>query len=98
VSKDFLVPAKDGVLLTLRVSTGAKRTSIEGYYGESALKLRIAAPPANGRANPELERFLAGLLGVSRADIAVIRGASSRDKVVSVRGLSPSETRNTLLH
>jgi uncharacterized protein (TIGR00251 family) len=97
VSKGFLTPTKDGTLLALRVSPGAKRTSIEGPYGERALMLRVAAPPANGRANAETERFLAGLLGLSRSDIAVVRGASSRDKVVLVRGLDQAKTHNALL-
>ena len=97
MSKGFLAPTQDGILLALRVSPGAKRTSIEGLYGESALKLRVAAPPANGRANAEVEHFLAGLLGLSRADIAVVQGASSRDKAVLVRGLDQTQAHNAFL-
>jgi uncharacterized protein (TIGR00251 family) len=58
VSKGFFTPTKDGILLNLRVSPGAKRTSIEGPYG-AALKLKVAAPPVGGKANAEVERFLA---------------------------------------
>ena len=97
MSKGFLAPTKDGTLLTLRVTPGAKRTSIEGLYGERALKLRVAAPPANGRANAETQRFLAGLFGVPRSDVALIQGSSSRDKVVLVRGLDQREAHNALL-
>jgi uncharacterized protein YggU (UPF0235/DUF167 family) len=59
----------DGVLLNLRVSPGAKRSSIEG-------------PAADGRANAEAEHL--------------IQGASSRDKVVLVRGVGQTETRKLL--
>ncbi len=97
MSKGFLTPTKDGTLLALRVSPGAKRTSIEGPYGERALKLRVAAPPADGRADAETERFLARLLGLPRSDVAVVRGASSRDKVVLVRGLDQTQAHNALL-
>jgi uncharacterized protein YggU (UPF0235/DUF167 family) len=48
--------------------------------------MRVAAPPVSGKANAEVERFLAVSLGVSRSDVAMIRGSSSRDKVVLVRG------------
>ncbi len=96
MSKDFLTPTEDGTLLNLRVSPGAKRTSIEGPYGGRALRLRIAAPPVDGKANAEVERFLAKLLGVPRSDVAVIRGASSKDKVILVRGLKEAETRKAL--
>jgi uncharacterized protein (TIGR00251 family) len=96
VNKGFLTPARDGILLNLRVSPGAGRNSIEGPYGEHALKLRVAAPPVDGKANAELERFLAGLLGVSRSDVAVIRGSSGRDKVVLVQGADERDAREIL--
>jgi len=96
VSKGFLSPARDGILLNLRVSPGAGRTSIEGLYGEHALKLRVAAPPVDGKANAELERFLATLLGVSRSDVAVIRGSSGRDKVVLIQGADEMDVREIL--
>ena len=85
--KGFLTPARDGILLNLHVSPGAKRTSIEGPYGENALKLKVASPPVDGKANAEVESFLAESLGVPGSDVAVIQGTSSRNKVVLVRGV-----------
>jgi uncharacterized protein (TIGR00251 family) len=92
VSKAFVTPTRDGIRLKLRVSPGTKRSSIEDPYGERALKLKVAAPPVSGRANAEAERFLAELLGVPRSNVAVTRGASSRDKVVLIRGLELTQT------
>jgi uncharacterized protein (TIGR00251 family) len=86
VSRGFITPTEDGILINLRVSPGAMRTSIEGTYGESAIRLRVAAPPIDGKANAEVERFLAELLGTTRSDIKLVRGTSSGDKVVLVRG------------
>ena len=96
MSKDFLTPARDGILLNLRVSPGAKRTSIEGPYGENALKLKVAAPPLDGKANAEVESYLAETLGVRGSDVAVIQGSSSRDKVVLVRGIEAATLREIL--
>jgi uncharacterized protein len=96
VSKGFFTPTKDGILLYLRVSPGAKRTSIEGPYG-AALKLKVAAPPVGGKANAEVERFLAKVLGLPRSDVAVVWGASARDKVVLVRSAHPQTLREALI-
>jgi uncharacterized protein len=94
--KGFLSPARDGILLNLHVSPGAKRTSIEGPYGENALKLKVASPPVDGKANAELESFLAESLGVPGSDVAVIQGTSSRNKVVLVRGVEAATLREIL--
>ena len=96
MSRDFITAIRDGILLNLRVSPGAGRSSIEGPYGQSALKLKVGAPPVGGKANAEAERFLAELLGVARSDVTVVRGASSRDKVVLLRGLEQAEVRELL--
>jgi uncharacterized protein (TIGR00251 family) len=94
--KGFLTPARDGILLNLRVSPGAKRTSIEGPYGENALKLKAASPPVDGKANAEVESFLAKSLGIRGSDVAVIQGTSSRDKVVLVRGVEAATLQEIL--
>jgi uncharacterized protein (TIGR00251 family) len=94
---DFVRLAEGGVYVKLRVSPGAKSTAIKGLYGESAIKLSVAAPPVEGKANAEIERYLARLFGASSS---VVKGASSRDKLVFVSGSGPDEIRtrlNTLL-
>jgi uncharacterized protein (TIGR00251 family) len=96
VSKGFVVSARDGAILNLRVSPGARQTSIEGTYGEDALKLRVAAPPVEGKANAEAERYVAELLGVANSDVSVVRGASSRNKALLVRGAQAAEVREIL--
>ncbi len=89
-------PSDGGILISFRVSPGAKRTSIEGVYGEASLKLKVAAPPVDGKANKEIESFLAKLLGIRKSDVAVVKGASSRDKTVLVRGAELSEVEKVL--
>ncbi|MGH3144187.1 MAG: DUF167 domain-containing protein [Rubrobacter sp.] len=97
MSRGFLVPKGDGVIIRCRVSPGAKRTSLQGAYGEDALRLRVAAPPAGGRANAEAERFVAQSLGVPRSDVSVVRGAVSGDKALLVRGVAVKDLRETLI-
>ena len=74
-----------GWALALHVQPGAKRSAAAGLHGER-LKLRIAAPAVDGRANDALIAFVAERLGVPKARIAVARGERSRDKLVVVSG------------
>ncbi len=91
---DFVRPKKAGVYVKLRVSPGARRTEVKGLYGEEALKISIAAPPTEGKGNAEIERYLSSLFGVPRSEIAVVKGVSSRDKLV--RGAEAGTVREGL--
>jgi hypothetical protein len=71
------------LVLTLHVQPGAKRTEVAGTHG-NALKIRLAAPPVDGKANAELLRFLAGAFGVPRRAVTLLRGEMSRQKTVRI--------------
>ena len=73
----------DGVLLQLSVMPNAKRTEVDGLH-DGALRVRLAAPPIDGRANEALIAWLAKSLGVAKRDIEVLRGESSRRKQVAI--------------
>jgi len=73
------------VTLTLHIQPGAKRSEVAGLHGE-ALKLRLAAPPIEGRANEALLRFIADSFGVTLRQVELLRGAQSRHKMVKVTG------------
>jgi uncharacterized protein (TIGR00251 family) len=73
----------DGWLLAIHVQPDAKTTEVVGPHGD-ALKIRIAAPPVEGRANTVLEEFIAHALGVPKRCVAVAKGAASRRKMVQV--------------
>lgn len=75
----------DALILTLHVQPGAARTEVAGEHG-TALKIRLAAPPVEGRANDALRRYLAGAFGVPLRNVTLLRGASSRRKVARIEG------------
>ena len=75
----------DALILTLHVQPGAARTEVVGTHGD-ALKIRLAAPPVDGRANDALRRYLADAFGVALRAVIIERGESSRRKVVRVEG------------
>ncbi len=74
---------KQGVVLDLSIVPGAKRTEPVGLH-DGALRLRLAAPPVEGRANDALVEWLATELRCTRRDVALLRGASSRRKQVAL--------------
>ena len=75
----------DVITLTLHVQPGAKRSEIAGLHGD-ALKIRLAAPPIDGRANDALLKFVADLFGVPLRQVELKQGAQSRHKVVAISG------------
>lgn len=75
----------ESITLTLHVQPGAKRSEIAGLHG-AALKIRLAAPPVEGRANEALQRYIAGLFAVPLRQVELKQGAQSRHKVVAVSG------------
>lgn len=75
----------DILTLTLHVQPGAKRTDVAGLHGE-ALKIRLAAPPIEGRANEALLKFIAESFGVPLRQVELKQGGQSRHKVVAITG------------
>jgi len=82
----WLNRAADGsVILTLHIQPGAKKTEITGLHGD-ALKIRLAAPPVDGKANAALIAFLAKTCGVPKSSVELVSGDTSRAKRVRVSG------------
>lgn len=73
------------ITLTLHVQPGAKRSEIVGLHGE-ALKIKLAAPPIEGRANEALLKFIADLFAVPLRNTELKQGGQSRHKVVAITG------------
>lgn len=73
----------DDVILVLHAQPGARESAFVGLHGD-ALKLRLAAPALEGRANRELCRFLAQAFGVPQASVQLLSGEGSRQKRVRI--------------
>jgi len=86
----FLREMKEGLLLTVRVIPHSACDEIVGTHGD-ALKIRLNAPPVDGKANRRLIQFLGGRLGVPLSHIRIVRGQTAREKQVLVTGLRPEE-------
>lgn len=91
----WLVADGKGVTLRLHIQPGAKKTEVVGLHGE-ALKIRLAAPPVDGKANACLIAFLAERLDVAKAALRLVSGDTSRAKRVRIDGVDPAVVRERL--
>lgn len=83
---DWFRLAADGrITLTLHIQPGAKKTEFAGLHGD-ALKIRLAAPPVDGKANEALVKFVAEVLGLPKSAVNLKSGQTSRRKVLEVIG------------
>mgnify|MGYP001110658949 FL=1 len=83
---DWLRVATDGrITLTLHIQPGAKMTEFAGLHGD-ALKIRLAAPPVDGKANEALIKFIADTLGLPKSAVTIKSGQTSRRKALEVIG------------
>jgi uncharacterized protein len=92
---DLYDETAEGVVLHVHVQPGAGRSAVVGRHGD-ALKVRVAAPPVEGRANEATRVLLADALGLASGDVELTSGDSSRAKRFRLRGLEPEEAERRL--
>lgn len=91
----YLTTQKDGVYLAVKVQPRAPRNEIAGPLGE-ALKVKVTAPPVDSAANEALVKFLAERLDCPRNAVQLVRGQTSRHKVLRLLGLTAEDVAKRL--
>ena len=91
----WIQATKEGVELRVRATPRASRTEIAGLHAD-ALRVRLRAPPVDGKANLALIAFLSQTLGAPRSAISFEAGATGRDKRVRVRGVGLAQASRAL--
>jgi uncharacterized protein len=87
---DLYDDSPEGIVLRIHVQPGAGRSAVVGRHGD-ALKVRVAAPPVEGRANEAARALLAEVLGVPESEVELTSGQSSRTKRFRLGGLDAEE-------
>ncbi|HKZ54221.1 MAG TPA: DUF167 domain-containing protein [Anaerolineales bacterium] len=87
---------KRGAALTIRVTPKARRTEFAGVKDDGTLRIRVAAPPSEGRANRALIEFLAQVLRVKSKRIEIVAGEKGLDKIITVEDISASEAESRI--
>ena len=82
---------EQGWLITVHAQPGAKKSAVAGLHAE-ALKIRIAAPAVEGKANAALTAFVARALGVPRRMVSIVKGEAAREKLLFVADVSADPT------
>lgn len=80
-------------LLPIRVVPKASRSGVEGWMDDGVLKVKVQAPPEDGKANAEVCAVLAKALGLGKRAVTLAQGDKNRSKVVAIDGLTPEEVR-----
>ena len=93
-----MAPSSKSARSAVRLVPRASRDEVAGFEGEAddVLRVRVTAPPVEGRANAALTRLLAKRLGVARGDVRVVAVQAARQKLVAVDGLGLDEVRRRL--
>ena len=82
---------KHGAALTIRVTPRASKTAFSGVLEDGTLRIRISAPPLEGKANSALIKFVAKVLGVNRSRVEIVAGEKGLDKILSIIDLDAEQ-------
>lgn len=96
MNQTWINQSGNGVIITVHVVPRAAKDAVQGLHGD-ALKIRLHAPPADGKANEALISFLSEKLNIPKSNIALKSGANQRRKLIMINGLSKLEVEKMLL-
>lgn len=85
VNCKFIQNKSNGVTLTLTIQANAHKSEIVGLYNDT-LKIKIKAPPVDGKANKEIISFLSEKLGITQKNIEILKGDKNKNKIVLLMG------------
>jgi hypothetical protein len=83
--------------ITVRLQPRASRDEVLGWNEEGALRVRVKAPPVDGAANAALIQLLAKQLGTAKSNVSLVSGATARNKIIEIVGVSAAELRSRLI-
>ena len=89
MSASWISPSTNGTVISLRIVPRSSKNEVCGELGD-ALKIKLQAPPVEGKANKALIEFLAKALDVPRNRISILAGDTGRNKRILVSGLPPT--------
>lgn len=92
----FIQLKKEGVVLSVSASPGAKKSEIVGPTPGGFLKIKLAAPAIEGKANKELIRFLAEFFRVRKSDIEILSGETARKKRILIQSVQLEKIKDKL--
>ena len=86
-----------GTALAVRVTPRASRNEIAEIFHDGTIRIRLTAPPVEGKANEALAKFLSDVLSVPKSSIEIVAGQNGRDKLVSVLNMDAGVAQRKIL-
>ena len=83
--------------MAIRVTPRARRNEVAEVLNDGTIRIRLTAPPVEGKANRALIKFLSQILDVPASRISIVAGETGRDKLVSVVDMTPEEVHRRIL-
>jgi uncharacterized protein len=90
MSRHWCSATRDGIRLAVQIAPNAKRTEVVGEAGE-VLKIKLQAPPVDGKANEMLIRYVADVLDVPKSAVSITHGHTSKKKLIEIRSSKLTE-------
>lgn len=81
------IRSKNGILIKIKVETKTSKSCLSGIFSDH-IKIKLHSPPVDGEANKELIELLSELFNVKKSSIKIIKGKSSKDKLIEIEGIS----------
>lgn len=97
MKKFRLHDGKHGAALTIRVTPRARRTEFSGILEDGTVRIRVSAPPVEGKANKALIKFLSKVLKVRKNQIEIVAGEKGLDKIVSILDMTAEQVQERIL-
>ncbi len=91
----WITDSKDGAIIQVHATPRASKNQIQGLHGD-AVKIRLQAPPVDGKANETLIKFLAETLGLPHRQITLLSGQTSRQKRLCIQSLTAQQVAKML--
>lgn len=87
---------QQGAALTVRVTPRARRDEVAGILEDGTLRIRVAAPPVEGKANAALVAFLSKVLSVRKSRIEIVAGDKGLDKIISILDMTSKDVEDRI--
>ena len=97
MKKYHLHDGKKGAALAIRVTPRASRNEIVEVLSDGTVRIRLTAPPVEGKANEALVEFLSKVLDIPPSRIEIVAGVTGRDKLVSILDMDAEEVHARIL-
>ena len=91
MNKNEFHDGRMGSAISVRITPRSNKNEIVSIMDDGVVKIKLTAPPVDGKANDELVKYLAETLNVPKNRVEIVAGQSSRNKLITILDLSPSE-------